>query len=532
MTRSIISKILIALIALFTIQSVFWFFKTSAIKKHTLAVIAASNGKVSAASVTVAGFPLSQKLKIEDLKFDLTSMPGGTKIPNKYQIIVKHFEADAGIFANDFTINAIKDVSFQDIDNHVSYVDFKRSPQASFSIVSGQLVKFSYQDGGYKVLDAGKNVLFENGNSSVVFEAAVQGNKLHHKIKADFKDVSIFDNFNNAPTPTPTPTAMPNTATAQGKAANPTQPANVPNPVQPNNSTNAAPDLASIGKVKKDLSFEVEYNLASEASAPSSPDEIPVNDIAGSGDMKLTAFKIKNFQISSPIYKVSVNGEISSFQKDGFPVGNISARVEKLDNFLMYFKKYITNINPIDQSNSQPASITSTNGATDVAKISDIKAPALSSDSATAPASNQKPAADISAVIKDLSKKNVASNDDIAVFDFRQEVGKDLVINETSLPEIMSQLFLSSINASAVNAASGGSSTIPSPTTITSPTSAATPTTATAPAVQKDSIKVVPANNNKANNASTPSPASAPVVVAPNVGNATPAANKANNAAH
>jgi hypothetical protein len=47
MNKGLISKILIAAIVIATAQGIFWFFKTSTIKKEILADIASSDGKIS-----------------------------------------------------------------------------------------------------------------------------------------------------------------------------------------------------------------------------------------------------------------------------------------------------------------------------------------------------------------------------------------------------------------------------------------------------------------------------------------------------
>ena len=471
MTRSIISKFIITLIVLFTALSIFWFFKTSAIKKQALSMIAASGGNISATSVSVAGFPLEQKLSIDDLKIQLAllnpipNLPT-TLIPNsKYQILIKKLEASASIFSGDFIVNTIGDTSFQDQNGVASSVQFNQPPKANFSVASGDLVKFSYQDSGYKIVDAGKNILFENGNSTVNFDSVVEANKHHNKVKADFKDVGAlgFSGEIAANSELPVATTDSNMKDINSTAAT----ADVTSPNNPNASEvikSADVQVAGNKLVKKSISFEVEYVVSKPAPA-TAPASVPVpvpnpesqntatSDIV-SVDNGVESVSIKNFEVSSPLYKLNINGEITSFQKDALPICSISVRIEKLDNVLTYIKKSVTNL-PSAANPNKVDVIADNAPSVDIAAVS-------TSDSATMPSSSQKPEVDLSVIIKDLSKKNIATNEEIAVFDFRQEQGKDLLINETSLSEIMSQVFVTSAASSASDLSAPANAPAPS----------------------------------------------------------------------
>ncbi len=487
MTRSIISKFIITLIVLFTALSIFWFFKTSAIKKQALSMIAASGGNISATSVSVAGFPLEQKLSIDDLKIQLAllnpipNLPT-TLIPNsKYQILVKKLEASASIFSGDFIVNTIGDTSFQDQNGVASSVQFNQPPKANFSVASGDLVKFSYQDSGYKIVDAGKNILFENGNSTVNFDSVVEANKHRNKVKADFKDVGAlgFSGEIAANSALPVATTDSNMKDINSTAAT----ADVTSPNNPNASEvikSADVQVAGNKLVKKSISFEVEYVVSKPAPA-TAPASVPVpnpesqntatSDIA-SVDNGVESVSIKNFEVSSPLYKLNINGEITSFQKDALPICSISVRIEKLDNVLTYIKKSVTNL-PSAANPNKVDVIADNAPSVDIAAVS-------TSDSATMPSSSQKPEVDLSVIIKDLSKKNIATNEEIAVFDFRQEQGKDLLINETSLSEIMSQVFVTSAASSASDLSAPATAPAPSAPAPSAPAPAQAKTTDTA----------------------------------------------------
>ncbi len=448
MTRSIISKFIITLIVLFTALSIFWFFKTSAIKKQALALISSSGGNVSATSVSVAGFPLEQKLSIDDLKIQLSLLNPLPNLPttlvpnNKYQIQIKKLEASASIFSGDFIITNFGETSFQDQNGVASSIQFNQPPKANFSVSGGDLVKFSYQDSGYKIVDAGKNVLFENGNSVVNFDSVIEGNKYRNKVKAEFKDVGALSFANDIASNPVAPAA----ADAVKDPSDPVKTEDATVPAVPE----AAKPIADNNLIKKSVALEIEYVVA-KPSTDLAPVPNPESQNTATSDTPITektveSVSIKNFEISSPLYKLNINGEITSFQKDSLPICSISVRIEKLDNVLTYIKKSIANLPNTNNPNK-------VDNIADVAGNTAVDAASIStSDSAMAPASNQKPEVDLSVIIKELSRKNIATNEEIAVFDFRQEQSKDLLINETSLSEIMSQVFVTEAVANPNNA--------------------------------------------------------------------------------
>jgi hypothetical protein len=461
----IISRSLIVLIFLFTALSVFWFFKTSSLKKQTLSLISSSGGSVSAASVSVSGFPLKQKLSISDLKIQSALLNPSSNITNalitnKYQIQIKNLEATTSILSGSFVIDKFEEITFQDQNGLVSSIQFNQSPKSSFLVSNGQLVNFSYQDTGYKVFDSAKNSLFENGPSTINFESSLKDDKYHNKLKAEFKDVGSLSVNESDSRKT---AEIPAVASKDLSIVNPSSIAPTAAPVvnanQPNVDSVAEVKPTGDNLVKKSFLLDIEYVV----SKSSSQDLVPVpnpesqntatSDVAPASEKAIESMSIKNFEISSPLYKLNINGEIVSFPKDGLPVGSISVRIEKLDNVLTYIKKSLASIpsgsfNP--SSTIIPAKL-ETNKSGDVVNEIAMKTssvPTSTSDSSATPASNQKPEADIAMIIKNLSKKNVATNEEISVFDFRQEQGKDLLINETSLSEISSQIFINPVSPS------------------------------------------------------------------------------------
>ena len=492
MIKKIISQLIILLIIISTAMSIFWFFKTSAVKKQVLALIAASEGKVSAVSVSVSGFPFKQKLVIDDLKFQLsTNLSQNPIIPStdKYQIIIKKLEAVSSILSGNFKVNNSLDVGIQDQNGTTRSLQFNQPPQAGFLIIGGELTKLSYQDSGYKILDEGKNILFENGNSSINFESAIVDNKYHNKIRVEFKDVGMFfGNANNIapatkenvsdvaiPTTDSSPVASenssPNSDVAKSKnTANPgisgnTHPNaaidtnNVAKQVQPVTTTTPADG----GLIKKSFIVDLEYVVNKPSLSPTevpTPNKEPqIAEVVVTHKPRLESLTIKNFEISSPLYKVNINGEASSFPQDSLPIASISVRIEKFDNLLITLKSPISMLVELALKSRNVQNVPAQN-VNNVSAANVVTPTSLANALPVAQNNDQKPMINIEALIRDIAKKNPATTDDVVVFDFRKELGKDLIINEMPLTEIINQGLLP-VNNNPLNNPAYGATALP-----------------------------------------------------------------------
>lgn len=192
MNKNILIRFGIILVVLGVVHSAFWFFKTGQLQKQITNLIAESNGQISVDKVAVAGYPLSQKLIIQNLKFTVPN-----PALNKYQTTVQSLEAKAGIFDNHFDIKITDKVLVQDSNGNSGYVAFNQDPKISMIIESQMLTKFSYEDSGYKVLDSTQGTIYGVGSSNITFESVIQDeNKIDNKITANFKDIENFDILN------------------------------------------------------------------------------------------------------------------------------------------------------------------------------------------------------------------------------------------------------------------------------------------------------------------------------------------------
>ena len=473
MVKKLLLNFVIILITLFIILSIVWFFKTNAIKKQVLGLISASDGKISAVSISVFGFPFKQKLIVEDLKFYLkTDLLQNLIIPftDNYHINIKKLEAVSNILSGDFNITNISNISFQSQDGIVNYLHFNQPPQANFVFDNGELIKFFYQDSGYQIKDEGKNILFENGSSLINFESAVKDQKYHNKVKVEFKDIGMFSSaINNiAPVGESLIDIIPSNITQDLNTESSTQKndSNQPNiplvekddksikainnqqvkndniklPIvddnkdslkiddvsnaslyvnnQPEKNNQTSSNIKSVVQLKninpvseiltkRSFALDIEY-LVNKSSL--SPMEIPVHNIQEEeiigeenipsiDESKLESVIINKLEVSSPLYSINFYGKISEFPQDSLPIFSISVQVEKLDNLLILLNEPLQKIGKL-------ANIDNKN---------------------------------IKQIIIDLARQNPTSSNEITVFEFRQEKGEKLLINEISFSEIIAR---------------------------------------------------------------------------------------------
>lgn len=135
------------------------------------------------------------------------------------------------------------------------------------------------------------------------------------------------------------------------------------------------------------------------------------------------AVKINKIELSNPLYKISIDGQVNYFQDDNLPSGFITVQVENITNFTNYIQDGFNKIS--DQTQAMP----------DV-QMSDLSTP-MQFQSATYPDFLKKVASGIYPVAKELAEKNQLSKEETAVFDMRREKNLEFVINETPLREVL-----------------------------------------------------------------------------------------------
>ncbi len=476
MSRNIV-KVAVVLLVAVLVHSVFWFFKTGQLEKHVNNFVAENSGNVSIAEIKVSGYPFSQKVTISELKFS---------IPNpafsKYQVVVKQLEAKAGIFNNNFTVELVDKVAVQDADNNMGSVEFAQAPQIAFSLARGMIAHFSYSDSGYRVFDIDKNVVYAASSSSVTLDSAVDANEqITSKLNVAVKDIEgfgILDIYKNSSekkiidgiktgeivigggagaaligTDPSIQAASIAPAMAAANAAAVVPAAGSPavaavNPATPAADAAAAPVVADAASnpatvasapadavaaalaaasadnvVKSNLMIDFEYILTpnkneQQATVPLDPTQMQDAVVQYS-----RAIKINNLEFSNPLYKITINGQVNSFQDDNTLSGFVTVRVENIAALANYISTGFTQL--AEQKQIMPE-----------VQSSDLSAQSPSQGTAYQDFL-KKISAGIISVSTELSAKNQLTKDNVAVFDMRREKNLEFVINETPLREVL-----------------------------------------------------------------------------------------------
>jgi len=198
MKKSLIIKLSIVLVVLVLSYCVFWFFKAGQSEKQINKFIADNSSYVSAGEIAVSGFPVAQKIVISDLKITVP-----VNLIAKRQVVIKQLQANSGIFSNEFVVNLTDAVKVQDLDNSGDLfdVEFVSQPEILVSLLDGAISKFQYNDVGFKVLDAEKNVVNASSGTSILSENSVdESDKRTNKINISFKDLegyTVIDFYKN-----------------------------------------------------------------------------------------------------------------------------------------------------------------------------------------------------------------------------------------------------------------------------------------------------------------------------------------------
>jgi len=177
---------------------VFWFYKAGQSEKQINKFIADNSANISAGEISVSGFPVGQKIVISDLKITIP-----VNLVAKRQITVKQLEATSGIFSNDFVVNLVDVVKIQDLENSGDTfdVEFASKPEILVSLLGGSIAKLQYNDAGFKILDAEKNIVNSSAGLSFLSENSVdETDKRINKINISFKELegySVFDFYKN-----------------------------------------------------------------------------------------------------------------------------------------------------------------------------------------------------------------------------------------------------------------------------------------------------------------------------------------------
>jgi hypothetical protein len=495
MSKSIVIKSAIVLAVAALVYSAFWFFKVGQVEKQIKNFISENAAQVSAAEVSVSGFPMSQKITVKDLKFSLP-----TSVFGKRQVLVKTLEAKAGIFSTDFVVTMSEGVSLQDAENNNFTVEFSKDPEVSFSIADDRISAFSYQDSGYRIFDAEKNIIYAASSSNLSAQSSAdESEKVVTKITANIKDIENFDvldvyknsfekkiaegiktgeivvnnnavaDIANSLVPSADPAAVaPSVVTSVG--ANPIQVAaqpdlklnstNTGNPVNSVASANSSVVAASVPAAVTSQSDTSAVAPTPAVVAVQKPEDLAAavanNNLIKSNlivDIEYVLAPIqKDAQIPTDPTKIS---EVSTQHSKSIKINNL-----EFSNPL--YKIMINGEMTAFQDDNMPSGSVSVKvekidtlinyiiagfgkiieqkipAPTDIAqpKTLDISDNAMPTEDSYRNFLN-KMIINMSAVTKELAAKNAVSKEEVAVFDIRREKNLEFLINETSIREIL-----------------------------------------------------------------------------------------------
>ncbi len=451
MIKSLTSKLLIVVVLIFIALSSFWFFKTSIVKKQILSSIEKSEGVIAASSVSVSGFPINQIVTIENIKInpdsDLIKGKTAEKIPS-IKINIKKLQAKATIFSGEFSLLNLGEISIVDSLEQTTNVQFNQNPQLKFSLSGGKINKLSYRDNGMKIIDASKNKLYEDDSFVFDIENQIKDEKQHIKIKANLAGINInklekISAIKNLP-----------------DAVKPAQETINQNSISKDGSDVVAlnanePSNKSSEIVKSNYNMDVEFIVEAKSITtipPAQENQPPV--VASAENLPTFSVIINKIEISNSSYKITANGELSAPKSNLLNSSyNISLKIDKIDNLINdvlgflgmpKIEKQIPVVKEIKDQEQNLASaekldITSTS-KTDLENNNSL----LTSNKAEneeITIDKEKSSVNLFITnIKKLASQNPASSEELSVFDFRKEVGKDIFINEASYLEIMDKL--------------------------------------------------------------------------------------------
>jgi hypothetical protein len=177
--------------------------------------------------------------------------------------------------------------------------------------------------------------------------------------------------------------------------------------------------------VKSNFSMNVEYVLMPNQVQHQNP--LDVSQMQETPLQYSKLIRINNFKFSNENYEISVNGNVSIFSDDSLPSGGISIQVSKFNDAL---KNVVSGLRKLAKKTMVENEIK----PVDLTGVSDPNAP----DSVDMyQALLQRIALNLNNVALEVASKNPVSKDEIAQFDIRREKNLELLVNETSVREIL-----------------------------------------------------------------------------------------------
>ena len=402
----IVLPILVFLLASFV---VFWFVKSSEVRKNIKAAIELDPGS-SVGKITASGFPFSHRIELENIKLKVNTTT------SESTIVVKKIVAKSGVFSSNFKVIIDGDLEVSNSNNKITTVKFNQIPNLAFSIQGYKINKFSYSDNGYKVLDEKGDTKFYVGATNLEFDIVRRGSLQETSIKGNLANISSFDVFFSD-----------NLATT------------------PVNTEVSGSDLSQLPQETAQVNAIIEDKIETSRNINF---DIKLSSRVTQNRFQPQTLVVNSLELSSPLFTIKANGLIGYSDQDS--ATDLTLKVENLDNILIYVRNFVASLTSpnlaIADNNLIPPSI----------PASPVSDPIPNVTSAANGAINNTPSVNVSneivavpvqesyeQVIADfitnLAKSNPNSNDQIAEFRL-QGNGSDLRINDMKLSDIVLSL--------------------------------------------------------------------------------------------
>lgn len=179
------SLVLTAILAL--TYSVFWFYLIGQVEKKIENFTNQNSPNIQIGSLSVSGFPLSQKIIIKNLSFTIPSSAF-----NNFKVIVPLLNIGGDIMGKAYKITLPQSAKIEYDDGIVADIKFNSHPAISYQISESQ-EDFNYSDSGYKIT-YNQDLLFESSESKISINIK-KSNTDQPLLSAniEFRDIEGFD---------------------------------------------------------------------------------------------------------------------------------------------------------------------------------------------------------------------------------------------------------------------------------------------------------------------------------------------------
>ncbi|MFT6331783.1 MAG: hypothetical protein ACJAW3_000101 [Lentimonas sp.] len=477
MTKKIVLSFITITIISFAAFGAFWLVKTNTIKKH-LAAFQAPGFFLTSSSVSVSGFPLKQNFSVKNLIIkpsapeylddNLDIDKDKKSALNNNSLNIPSLNLSAGIFSNNFSLTIKDDLKIGE-ENEMYDVKFNQIPLANIIIEGTEVTRFSYQGQGYKISDAENNVVFENGSSKIDFSLIVVENQKIAKLLADFKEMGDLFSLEQLDSEMKRQSDLLEIVNSIDKNAETNSPEDKNEMEQillditeaRTDKTLNYQDL-TIRNIHLDLELFLENNSNKNSNLP---------DLGNGSTDNLTPFehnaiksvKINNVELSNPIYKFNINGNLSNLDsKDSEPSFNLSLKVEEYETVLTYLQQAVNNfenlMHYISKKESEDKNLEEII-AVAPAELPEVSEQLIEESTSQIEDQNITPEEDgigfdVVKTIREVAQKNIATGERIAIFDFGQDANGSVIINNIPFLEIMLRSITAAADEAGVNESS------------------------------------------------------------------------------